>query len=161
MRSLRRESPHLVEKRLRLLSKSKRDKKPRPPKRLKFYVDEARRHPFPHSVSVNADRARVTRALRYLANLYSFPLRKKNPIEWRGETISYAYPTEGWITLAAESSWLIFAHEVAHLIEWQVLGDSRHGPRLKRIVDHVVNILLEGSWIVASLDAQASRVVDQ
>lgn len=125
---------------------------------MKFYDDENERHPWARSVGVYLDRDAASRAVKWLAKVYRLG---RVVVEWErdGSLVSWAHQKQGklpyLIRFASSASWLVLAHEVAHLWQFETEGYSRHDADLAGKVTRVIELLEVWDYVRASAERQA------
>lgn len=110
-------------------------------KYIKFYQDEDLRHP--ELLGVTISRKWAVRAAIGLESAYKTMGRVK--VRFSDET-AFSYGTKQGMTLARGADWLTFLHEYAHVLEIRWHGTTRHGARLRKIIDSLCAYVVEAGW---------------
>lgn len=121
------------------------------PRWLKYYERENERHQWAESIGCS-DSA----ALFAIAALTDAFLAKSShvPVSFsRGHKWSFGGP-DG-IRLAKGRTWLMLAHEFAHVWDFQLRQDSKHDDFFAALVDQVVEHIQRMGWPFADLQKSA------
>lgn len=110
-------------------------------KYLKFYQDEDLRHPELAGITISPKRARF--AAIKLESHYKTMGRVKVTFL---ESPVYSYGDKKGVHLAYGADWLTFLHEFAHVLEIRWHGTTRHGRRLRKIIDSLCAHVLREGW---------------
>lgn len=115
----------------------------------KFYAIE--RELYPELASIECPDDHAAAAVRKLARHF-LGNGARIPLEFGRGTV-WSWGGASGIKLAKGRSWLIVAHEVAHVLDYRKRGRTGHDKRFARVVARVVAYVRKMGWAFDALDA--------
>ncbi len=114
---------------------------------FKFY--EAERDLYPDLASIECSDEAASVAVRKLARHF-LGNGARIPVEFSRGTV-WSFGGSRGVKLAKGRTWLIVAHEVAHVLDYRKRGRTSHDRRFARVVARVVAYVRKMGWHFDSL----------